>query len=124
MGRGVRASQWTRPSPAPCPDAPAPHPLQDLFAAMAKPQHREAVKAVVGVFARDEVGAYLAGPSAQPPPAVATAAAAAQQLRWVGWRAGPGRAVHGRLCVRERRPGAAQSLRIAGGVIHHACVSL
>jgi hypothetical protein len=50
---------------------------------MAKPQHLEAMKAVVGVFARDVVGAYLAGPSAQPPPAVATAAAAAQQLRWV-----------------------------------------
>ena len=59
--------------------------LQDLFAAMAKPQHLEAVKAVVGVFARDVVCTYLAGPAAaQPPPALTTAAAAAvQQLRWV-----------------------------------------
>jgi hypothetical protein len=31
---------------------------------MAQPRHLEAVKAVVGVFARDVVGAYLAGPQA------------------------------------------------------------
>ncbi|PSC73345.1 PHLOEM PROTEIN 2-LIKE A10 [Micractinium conductrix] len=37
---------------------------EDLFGAMAKPEHLAAVKSVVGVFARDVVGTYLAGPSA------------------------------------------------------------
>ncbi|EFN56310.1 hypothetical protein CHLNCDRAFT_144726 [Chlorella variabilis] len=54
----------------------------DLFAAMAKPEHLEAVKQCVGVFARDVVGTYLAGPAAiqagSGQDAAAAAAAAAQ----------------------------------------------
>ncbi|KAL4424613.1 hypothetical protein ABPG77_002231 [Micractinium sp. CCAP 211/92] len=38
---------------------------EELLSAMAKPEHLEAVKACVGVFARDVVGTYLAGPSQQ-----------------------------------------------------------
>ncbi|KAL4448603.1 hypothetical protein ABPG75_005822 [Micractinium tetrahymenae] len=38
---------------------------EELFSAMARPEHLEAVKACVGVFARDVVGTYLAGPSQQ-----------------------------------------------------------
>ncbi|PRW45258.1 PHLOEM PROTEIN 2-LIKE A10 [Chlorella sorokiniana] len=52
---------------------------EDLFSAMARPEHLEAVKAVVGVFARDVVGTYLAGPSQQPQALAAPGAAAAEQ---------------------------------------------
>ena len=71
---------------------------------MAKPEHLAAVKSVVGVFARDVVGTYLAGPSAaqraaqqaQEQQAAAMQAAAVErprgapraQLRCVGNRAG------------------------------------
>ena len=46
---------------------------------MARPEHLEAVKAVVGVFARDVVGTYLAGPAQQPQALEGPAAAAAAQ---------------------------------------------
>ncbi|KAI7840832.1 hypothetical protein COHA_005478 [Chlorella ohadii] len=52
---------------------------EDLFSAMARPEHLEAVKSVVGVFARDVVGAYLAGPVQQQALEAPMAAAEAQQ---------------------------------------------
>lgn len=58
---------------------PPPPPLQDLFSAMARPEHLEAVKSVVGVFARDVVGAYLAGPPQQQALEAPMAAADVQQ---------------------------------------------
>lgn len=72
--------------------------LQELLSAMAKPEHLEAVKACVGVFARDVVGTYLAGPSQQLVAAAARpqpAAAEPPALRWAG--AGDGLPEAGRL---------------------------
>lgn len=62
--------------------------MQDLFSAMARPEHLAAVKACVGVFARDVVGTYLAGPSGLA--AAAAAAAAAAQQREFAAMAGAG----------------------------------
>lgn len=51
---------------------------------MARPEHLEAVKAVVGVFARDVVGTYLSGPRPQQLEAPRGAAAGQQQQQQPG----------------------------------------
>ncbi len=90
---------------------PLPPPLQDLFSAMARPEHLEAVKSVVGVFARDVVGAYLAGPVQQQALEAPMAAAEAQQQQpGIGIRWGRGAGCGSRVARMSATPGRMQLL--------------
>ena len=74
---------------------------EDIFSSMAKPQHLEAVKACIGTFAREAVGAAVGGGRSQVVQQQERQAHVRPAVtpRWVAWEAMPARGRNASACA-------------------------